>query len=89
MIFSIPDKVNRFMPEKLLVTVDAIDDGLASLLLQREDDETPLGVFPVTYLPKGTVAGDILSLSFTKEEKETMEAKRKITDVLTQLKNRK
>jgi len=74
------------MPEKILVTVDNVDCGLATLLLQKREEETPLGVFPLSSLPAGTVAGDILSLSFQKEEKETEDARKKISDVLAQLK---
>jgi len=74
------------MPEKILVTVDNIDCNLATLLLQKEEEEIPLGVFPLSSLPAGTRAGDILSLSFNKEEKKTEEARKKISDVLAQLK---
>jgi len=74
------------MPEKILVTVDNIDCGLATLLLRNGEEETPLGVFPLSSLPTGTVAGDILSISFQKEQKETEDAKKMISDVLAKLK---
>jgi len=76
------------MQNKLLVTVDEISDNMATLLIRRDDDEIPLGVVPLMYLPKGTESGDILSLSFEKNESETKEAKRKINDILSQLRNR-
>ncbi|HJJ47941.1 MAG TPA: DUF3006 domain-containing protein [Methanocorpusculum sp.] len=59
----------------LLVTVDEIEAGKASLLLRREDDEIPLGIFPVSELPAGVKSGDILTLSFSVNEEETRAAK--------------
>ena len=59
---------------KILVTVDMIEKNKASLLLRDSDGERPLGVFPLVNLPEGIAAGDILSLTFTKDEEETESA---------------
>ncbi len=63
---------------KLLVTVDEIENNKAALLLRGPNGETPLGIFPLENLPAGTNVGDILSLSFEKEEEETAAARRRI-----------
>ncbi|MCK9313455.1 MAG: DUF3006 domain-containing protein [Methanocorpusculum sp.] len=63
---------------KLLVTVDMIEKNKASLLLRNPDGEIPLGVFPLVTLPEGTSVGDILSLTFTKEEEETKSARDRV-----------
>ena len=63
------------MGERLLVTVDSLDEGKASLLLRLNDGEVPLGIVPVSVLPKGVAAGDILSLSFCAEPERTAEAR--------------
>ena len=63
---------------KLLVTVDEIENNKAALLLRGPKGERPLGVFPLENLPAGTTIGDILSLSFEKEEEETTAARQRI-----------
>ncbi|HKM42139.1 MAG TPA: DUF3006 family protein [Methanocorpusculum sp.] len=63
---------------KILVTVDMIEKNKASLLLRDPDGERPLGVFPLVTLPEGTAVGDILSLTFTKDEEETKSARDRV-----------
>ncbi|WP_048061971.1 DUF3006 domain-containing protein [Methanocorpusculum labreanum] len=63
---------------KMLVTVDEIENGKAALLLRGPNGEKPLGTFPLESLPAGVNVGDILSLSFEKEEGETAAARRRI-----------
>jgi len=63
---------------KLLVTVDEIENNKAALLLRSPAGERPLGVFALENLPADTAVGDILSLSFEKEEGETTAARERI-----------
>ncbi len=63
---------------KLLVTVDEIENNKAALLLRGREGERPLGIFPLENLPEGTNVGDILSLSFEKEEEETTLVRQRI-----------
>ncbi|HJJ37652.1 MAG TPA: DUF3006 family protein [Methanocorpusculum sp.] len=72
---------------KLLVTVDEIENNKAALLLRGPKGERPLGVFPLENLPAGTTVGDILSLSFEKEEEETTAARKRIHTLHQTLKN--
>jgi len=72
---------------KLLVTVDKIESNKAVLLLREAERERPLGVFPLETLPAGIKAGDLLSLSFEKEEEETAAARQRIHTLHQTLKN--
>ncbi len=74
---------------KILVTVDSIEENHANLLLRREEDECPLGVFPLAVLPEGVEAGDILSLHFEIEPKETEAARRRVSAIRKKLLERK
>ena len=74
---------------KLLVTVDSVEGDLANLLLRREDDERPLGVFPLAALPEGVTAGDILSLHFEAEPEETEAARKRVAEIRKRLLSRK
>lgn len=65
------------MMERLLVTVDAIEEGKASLLLRMQSEERPFAVVSLSMLPEGTVAGDILSLSFRREPELTKAARQR------------
>ena len=70
---------------KLCVTVDSIEGDLANLLLRREEDERPLGVFPISILPEGVEAGDILSLKFEAEPEETEAARKRVSEIRKKL----
>lgn len=70
---------------KLFVTVDSIEGDLANLLLRREEDECPLGVFPISILPEGVEAGDILSLKFEAEPEETEAARKRVSEIRKKL----
>ena len=74
---------------KLLVTVDSVEGDLANLLLRREDDERPLGVFQLASLPDGVAAGDILSLHFEAEPEETEAARKRVAEIRKRLLSRK
>ncbi|MCZ0860806.1 DUF3006 domain-containing protein [Methanocorpusculum sp. MG] len=64
--------------EKLLVTVDSVESGKASLLLRMPEEERPLAVVPLSLLPKDVSAGDILSLSFHPEPELTEAAQKRM-----------
>ena len=70
---------------KLFVTVDSIEGNLANLLLRREEDERPLGVFPLEVLPESVEAGDILSLKFEAEPEETEAARNRVSEIRKKL----
>ena len=70
---------------KLFVTVDSIEGNLANLFLRREKDERPLGVFPISILPEGVEAGDILSLKFEAEPEETEAARKRVSEIRKKL----
>lgn len=72
---------------KLLVTVDKIENGKAALLLREPERERPLGVFFLESLPAGIKPGDILSLSFEKEDEETAAARKRIHTLHQMIKN--
>lgn len=67
--------------EKLLVTIDSVEDGKAALLLRCPEEERPLGIVPVSMLPEGVAVGDILSLSFHAEPELTEAARRRVDEL--------
>ena len=74
---------------KLFVTVDSIEGNLANLLLRGdEEEERPLGVFPLEALPEGVEAGDIISLKFEAEPKETEAARKRVSEIRKKLLNK-
>ncbi|HJJ88429.1 MAG TPA: DUF3006 domain-containing protein [Methanocorpusculum sp.] len=73
---------------KLFVTVDSIEGNLANLLLRGEEEEWPLGIFPLEALPEGVEAGDIISLKFEAEPKETEAARKRISEIRKKLLNK-
>ena len=74
---------------KLFVTVDSIEGNLANLLLRgEEEEERPLGVFPLEALPEGVEAGDIISLHFEAEPGETEAARKRVSEIRKKLLNK-
>ena len=73
---------------KLFVTVDSIEGNLANLLLRGEEEERPLGVFPIEVLPEGVEAGDIISLKFEAEPEETKSAGKRVSEIRKKLLNK-
>ena len=73
---------------KLFVTVDSIEGNLANLLLRGEEEERPLGVFPIEVLPEGVEAGDIISLHFEAEPEETKSAGKRVSGIRKKLLNK-
>lgn len=66
------------------VIVDRIEGDLAVLVLY--DDDNVKFNFPVGYLPDGVRDGDHLQMSFTKDEASKEIEKKRIIDLLADLK---
>ncbi len=70
---------------KLMVTVDEIDNGYANLLIRTGTDETPFAVVPCAALPADISAGDILLVTFKKEEEATRAARQRVAELHAEL----
>lgn len=69
------------------VTIDRFEDGYAVLLIR--DDERVQIDFPEKYLPEGCKEGDILDISICRDTGSTEEAKKRVSDLIEKLKNKK
>ncbi|OPY26703.1 MAG: hypothetical protein A4E28_02369 [Methanocella sp. PtaU1.Bin125] len=69
------------------VTIDRFEDGYAVLLIRNE--ESVHIDFPVRYLPEGCKEGDILDISICKDIQSTEDAKKRVSDLIEKLKNKK
>jgi hypothetical protein len=67
-------------------TIDRIEGKLAVLLI-GDDGSIKLNV-PLILLPEGAKEGDILYININKDEKETEEAKKRVTSLTEDLKNK-
>lgn len=65
--------------------IDRIDEGIAVLIDQ--DDDTCRFSIPATLLPLGCREGDILAITFERDEDATAEAKKKIAGLIQKLGN--
>jgi len=68
------------------VIIDRIEGDLAVLVLY--DDERVKFNLPVRYLPEGARDGDHLQMSFVKDELSRETEKKRIDDLLEELKGR-
>ncbi|MFP4041874.1 MAG: DUF3006 domain-containing protein [Bacteroidales bacterium] len=68
---------------ELKVTVDAISENYATLLIRPEEDFEI--VWPEGKLPEGTREGDILSFEIKKDEEETEDAKERVQGLIDKL----
>jgi hypothetical protein len=69
------------------VTIDRFEDGYAVLLIRDEEDVHI--DFPEKYLPEGCKEGDILDISICRDTQSTEEAKKRVSDLIEKLKNKK
>lgn len=67
-------------------TIDRIEDRLAVILI-GDDGSIKLNV-PLVLLPKGAKEGDILDISIKMDERETAEAKERVTSLIDKLKSK-
>ena len=67
-------------------TIDRIEGKLA-VLLMGDEGEVKLNI-PVPILPEGSKEGDILDISFMRDEKATDEARKRVSNLMDKLKNK-
>jgi len=67
-------------------TIDRIEGELAVLLI-RDGEKIKINI-PLILLPEGSREGDILDISIHKDEKETAEAKERVSSLIEKLKNK-
>jgi hypothetical protein len=73
-------------PGSIKVIVDRIEGDLAVLVLY-DDDRVKFNL-PVSYLPDGTSEGDHIQMSFTKDDLSRESEKKRIDNLLGELKAR-
>jgi hypothetical protein len=69
------------------VTIDRFEDDYAVLLVREE--ECMQIDFPAKYLPEGCREGDILDIDISRDVAETEEARKRTSDLIEKLKNKK
>lgn len=69
------------------VTIDRFEDGFAVLLV-RGEESTQID-FPSKFLPEGCKEGDILDICICRDTRSTEEAKKRVSDLIEKLKNKK
>ncbi|WP_292462352.1 DUF3006 domain-containing protein [Methanolobus sp.] len=74
------------MKSNFRVTLDRVEGDIAVLLVR--DAETIKVDIPVSLLPSGSKEGDILDISVVKDEKETDDAKQRVSSLIEKLKNK-
>lgn len=74
------------LEDYMKATIDRIEGKLAVLLI-GDDGSIKLNV-PLILLPEGAKEGDILDININKDEKETEEAKKRVTSLIEDLKNK-
>ena len=67
-------------------TIDRIEGDQAVVLLRS--DESIRFILPLTILPK-IVEGDIIDINIVRDEKNTKEARERVTSLIEKLKNKK
>ena len=72
------------MDGDLRVSLDRIEEGIAVLLTR----DSCRWLLPAMYLPEGTVEGDILRVSFERDQAETELQKERIRDLQQRLLDR-
>jgi Protein of unknown function (DUF3006). len=68
------------------VTIDRVEGNLAVLLV-REKESIQID-FPLSLLPVGSKEGDILAINIARDEKETENAKKRVSSLIEKLKNK-
>ena len=71
---------------KMKATIDRIEGKLAALLI-RNRENIKLN-FPLILLPEVSKEGDILDISIHKDEKETEDAKERVSSLIEKLKSK-
>lgn len=68
------------------VTLDRIEDSTAVLLV-RDEERIKINI-PLFLLPVGSMEGDILDITVTRNIKETEDAKERVSNLLEKLKKK-
>ncbi len=68
------------------VTLDRIE-GSTAVLLVRDEERIKINI-PLFLLPVGSMEGDILDISVTRNIKETEDAKERVSNLLEKLKEK-
>ena len=71
---------------KMKATIDRIEGKFAVLLI-RNGESIKLNI-PLTLLPEGSREGDILDIDIQKDEKETEDAKNRVSSLIEKLKSK-
>ena len=71
---------------KMKATIDRVEGKLAVLLI-RNEESIKLNI-PLILLPEGSREGDILDISIQKDEKETEDAKERVSSIIEKLKRK-
>ncbi|AFV25178.1 hypothetical protein Mpsy_2979 [Methanolobus psychrophilus R15] len=69
------------------VSLDRVEGDIAVLLVR--DEESIKIDFPLSLLPDSSREGDILDISILRDEKETEDAKKRVSSLIEKLKNKK
>jgi len=68
------------------VSLDRVEEGIAVLLV-RDDESIKIDI-PLSLLPPNSKEGDILDINIDKDEKETEDAKERVSYLIEKLKNK-
>ena len=74
------------MNRNFKVSLDRVEGDIAVLLVR--DEESIKVDFPVSLLPTGSKEGDIIEISISRDEKETEDAKKRVSSLIEKLKNK-
>ena len=68
------------------VSLDRVEEDIAVLLV-RDDESIKIDI-PLSLLPPNSKEGDILDINIDKDEKETEDAKERVSYLIEKLKNK-
>lgn len=72
--------------ESFKVIIDRFEENIAVLLV-RDKEAIKINI-PLFLLPLGSKEGDILNITIERNEKETEESKKRVSNLLEKLKNK-
>lgn len=75
------------MNNNFKVSLDRVEGNIAVLLV-RDEESIKIDI-PTSLLPAGSKEGDILDINIVKDEKESEDAKERVSSLLDKLKNKK
>ncbi|WP_205804455.1 DUF3006 domain-containing protein [Methanolobus halotolerans] len=74
------------MNSNFKVSLDRVEEDIAVLLV-RDDESIKIDI-PLPLLPSGCKEGDILDINIERDEKETEDAKKRVSSLIEKLKNK-